>query len=84
MTELVVKGEGAEAEASLRGQLSRHDSDFERAWAERTVMLTSPLRMRNLVTNLHHQAHLPWAACPGGWSRRRDETRNSLFHWEAR
>lgn len=80
MTELIVKGEGAEAQ----GQLSRHDSDFDRVWAERTLMLTSPLRRRSLVTNVHRQAHLPWAECRGGRSRSRDKTRNSLFPWEAR
>lgn len=84
MTELIVKGERAEAAASLQGQLSRHDSDFDRVWAERTLMLTSPLRRRSLVTNVHHQAHLPWAECRGGQSRRRGKTRNSLFPWEAR
>ena len=84
MTELTVKGEGAEAGASLQGQLSRHDSNFERAWAERTLMLTSPLSLRSLVTNIHHQEHLPWAECCGGQSRRRDKTGNSLFPWEAR
>lgn len=83
MTELIVEGEGAEAVASLQGQPSSHDSDFGRVWAERTLTLTSPLRRRSLVTNVHPWANLPWAESRGGQSRR-DKTRNSLFPWEAR
>lgn len=77
MTEVIVKGEWAEAEENLSlGKAVRHDSDFKGAWAEGNT------RLKNLVTKLHPQAHLPWAECPGCQEQRKRQDRNSLFHWE--